>query len=198
MKLYLLRHGATPGNLKKQYIGSTNQPLAEEGIRQAMERSQSVPPVEKVWVSTMLRARQTAELFYPSAPKKYMDSLIEMDFGTCEQKTWEEINDPTIYDGWLAHDLTAAFPEGETLGALLERTTLALREIGEDVKRLGITSGSIVAHGGVLMALMDQHGIPKRDFFSWESANCGGFEVEFDADSLSLTYISQIGGGRIW
>ena len=31
MELLLLRHSITPGNLKRQYIGSTDQPLAPEG-----------------------------------------------------------------------------------------------------------------------------------------------------------------------
>ena len=32
MKVILIRHGKTPGNLLKQYIGRTDQSLAEEGI----------------------------------------------------------------------------------------------------------------------------------------------------------------------
>ena len=31
MELLLLRHSITPGNLKRQYIGATDQPLAPEG-----------------------------------------------------------------------------------------------------------------------------------------------------------------------
>ena len=32
MKVVMIRHGKTPGNLLKQYIGRTDQSLADEGI----------------------------------------------------------------------------------------------------------------------------------------------------------------------
>lgn len=198
MKLLLLRHGATPGNLKKQYIGSTDQPLAEMGVDQARERSLSLPQVEQVWVSTMLRARQTAEIMFPDAPKRWMDSLREMDFGFCEEKTWEEINDPSIYDGWLKNDPNAAFPGGETLGELLSRTEQALLDIARNCEEKSLSIGAIVAHGGILMALMSAHGVPPKDFFCWESSNCGGFEVEFDTKTLALHLVGIIGEARIW
>lgn len=182
----------------KQYIGSTDQPLAPLGIEQAMNRQKELPKVEQLWVSTMLRARQTAELFYPDTPKKFMDSLREMDFGDCEEKTWEEINDPSIYDGWLKNHPHAAFPGGETLQHLLERTSDALREISSDFESQQLSSGAIVAHGGIIMALMSQYGLPIRDFFEWECSNCGGFETEFDLKTLELHVIRQIGEERIW
>jgi alpha-ribazole phosphatase len=198
MKLFLLRHGATPGNLKKQYIGSTDQPLAPLGIEQAKARAKKLPPVERVWVSSMIRAKQTAELFYPDAPKQLMDGLREMDFGTGECKTWEEINDPSIYDGWMKGDPKAAFPNGETLGDFAQRTSDALREIAQQVKSESISTGALVAHGGVLMVLLSLFGTPARSYFQWESENCGGFEVEFNPDTLELHFVAQIGKGKIW
>lgn len=198
MKLLLLRHGATPGNLKKQYIGSTDQPLAPLGVEQAKERSKSLPPVEKIWVSSMLRARQTADLFYPNQEKKYMDFFREMDFGDCEEKTWEEINDPSIYDGWLKNHPDACFPGGESLQHLLYRVAAGLSEIAEDVMQEQISTGALIAHGGVFMALLFQYGVPEKSFFEWECANCGGFEVEFHPETLELKVLSQIGEGRIW
>lgn len=198
MKLFLLRHGATPGNLKKQYIGSTDQPLASIGVDQAISRSRTLPVVERLWVSSMIRARQTADLFYPSMEKTYMDTLREMDFGECEEKTWEEINDPSIYDGWLQKRPDAAFPGGETLEHLSLRTASALGQIRDEALRDGIHTGAIVAHGGVLMSLMSQFATPRRDFFEWECSNCGGFEVDFDPETLEMKLIAQIGEGRIW
>lgn len=199
MRLLLLRHGATPGNLKKQYIGATDQPLAPLGVEQAKARVKELPAVERVWASSMLRAVQTAELFYPGVPRQEMDGLREMDFGIGEEKTWEEINDPSIYDGWMAGSPEAHFPGGETLGKFAERTTAALREIASQVKAEKISTGAIVAHGGVLMVLMSLYGRPAREsYFHWESENCGGFDTEFDPDTLVLTVRAQIGKGKIW
>lgn len=198
IKLYLLRHGATPGNLKRQYIGATDQPLAPEGVAQARARAETLPPVERVWVSTMRRARETAELFYPDVPKTYLDGLREMDFGRCEEKTWEEINDPTIYDGWLAEDPNAAFPGGETLGAFTARLSEAMKEIARACQAERLSTCAVVAHGGVLMGLLSLYGLPKRSFFQWESENCGGFVGELDPEAMTITVLEQVGKGKIW
>lgn len=198
MKLLLLRHGATEGNLRKQYIGSTDQPLAPMGRRQALERAPELPPVERLWVSTMARARETAELFYPDVPRTFLDDLREMDFGSCEEKTWEEINDPAIYDGWLAGSPDAAFPGGETLGQLTERVSRALRQIAAEALAEGVTSGAVVAHGGILMAMLYCHGPAGHGFFDWQCENCGGFETELDTETLELRVLRQIGRGSIW
>jgi alpha-ribazole phosphatase len=198
MRLLLLRHGATPGNLKKQYIGSTDQPLAQEGIDQAIARAKSLPPVERVWCSSMLRAKQTADLFFPDAPKEYLDGLREMDFGTCEGKTWEEINDPSIYDDWLRGIPEACFPGGETLGAFMTRILASMKNIAQEAQQEQITTGALVAHGGVLMALMAACGRPKRDYFDWESENCGGFDTEFDPATGEITFLARIGKGKLW
>ena len=66
MELLLIRHSITPGNLKKQYIGSTDQPLAPEGEALARERAASMPPAEALWISPMLRCRQTAAILFPN------------------------------------------------------------------------------------------------------------------------------------
>ncbi|MCD7927606.1 MAG: histidine phosphatase family protein [Oscillospiraceae bacterium] len=199
MRLLLLRHGATPGNLKKQYIGSTDEPLASQGVEQAKERAKTLPPVEKIWVSPMHRARHTADLFYPDAPRVYLEGLREMGFGDCEGKTWEEINDPSIFDGWFVEDPQAGFPGGETLGDFVQRTTDALQLVAEQVQAEDISTGAVVAHGGVLMALMSQHGVPARsNYFDWQSTNCGGFDTDFDPETLTLTLRVQLGENNIW
>ena len=51
MELLLLRHSITPGNLKKQYVGITDQPLAPEGEALAREKQKDMPPVEALWIS---------------------------------------------------------------------------------------------------------------------------------------------------
>lgn len=65
MKVLLLRHGETPGNRRRAYIGSTDEPLSPQGREQA--QAVAVPPVERVYGSPMLRCRQTAEILFPGA-----------------------------------------------------------------------------------------------------------------------------------
>ena len=55
MEFVLIRHSLTPGNLEKQYVGSTDQPLAPEGEALARERRERMPEVDGIWVSPLKR-----------------------------------------------------------------------------------------------------------------------------------------------
>lgn len=193
MELYFLRHGATPGNLLGQYIGATDQPLAESGIAQAKSLAGYYPTPELLWVSPMGRARQTAELLFPGVPQRVMEGLRELDFGVWEEKTWEEVGDMTVYDRWLAEDPQAAFPGGETMEHFALRTTAALKQILQEAEAMGIQRGAVVAHGGVYMSLMHQYGAPgRKTFFDWMTKNCGGYRVAVQREPLRLDLLEEL------
>lgn len=62
-KIYFVRHGETDGNLGSFWQGP-DQPLNDEGRRQASLLARRIEnlKIDKVFVSSMLRARQTAEI----------------------------------------------------------------------------------------------------------------------------------------
>ena len=66
-KIHLIRHGLTQGNLEGKYIGSTDLPLCPQGMAQleGLLQEGEYPPVDRVYTSPLLRARQTAELLFP-------------------------------------------------------------------------------------------------------------------------------------
>lgn len=193
MELFLLRHGATPGNALGQYIGITDQPLSAEGAAQAASLRGHYPMPEALWVSPMLRARQTAELLFPGVEQRVVDTLYELDFGDWEEKTWAEVADEGVYDRWLSEDSRASFPGGECLEMLNLRTAAALRTIVEEAEGLGLRRGAVVAHGGVYMSIMFQFCRQKREnIFSWMSKNCGGFRVEVQREPLQLTLTEEL------
>lgn len=49
MRVVLIRHSKTAGNLKGRYIGTTDEPLCEEGIR--LLEGKNYPAAELVYVS---------------------------------------------------------------------------------------------------------------------------------------------------
>ena len=53
LKIYLIRHGQTPGNKLKRYIGTTDEQLSQEG-REFLEKL-SYPMPESLYVSPLLR-----------------------------------------------------------------------------------------------------------------------------------------------
>ena len=91
MELLMIRHSSTRGNLLRQYVGSQDHPLAPEGVALAERRRGEMPPIDGLWVSPMLRCRQTAEILFPGVEQRLVDALKECDFGTFEGKTWAEL-----------------------------------------------------------------------------------------------------------
>ena len=85
MKVYLLRHGLTEYNAQQRYQGTHDLPLSPEG--EAALVSPGFDP-EVVYVSPMLRARRTAEIWFPQARQVVIDDLREMNFGVIEGITY--------------------------------------------------------------------------------------------------------------
>ena len=68
IELLFIRHGATEGNLRRRYIGRTDEPLCEAGIAQVKALQKRGLSVDRLFVSPLLRTRQTAD--FPSKRPK--------------------------------------------------------------------------------------------------------------------------------
>ena len=102
IKIVLIRHGMTEGNLKKRYIGTTDEPLCKEGIMKIEEccRRDIYPDAERIFASSKKRCIETAELIYPGRTFQVMDNLSECDFGLFENKNYLELSGcPSIRSG---------------------------------------------------------------------------------------------------
>ena len=92
MLIYLLRHGLTEYNAQKRYQGQRDIPLSPEGLAQ-LRRADIDPKV--VYISTLQRTRQTAEVLFPDAELVPVDGLKEMCFGSFEGRNYIEMeHDP--------------------------------------------------------------------------------------------------------
>lgn len=98
MKIYLIRHGKTPGNQLQRYIGITDEPVLEED--QERLKTQNYPNAEKLFVSPLLRCRQTAACIYPRQEQQVIQNLRECDFGRFENKNWKEMTGDAEYQAW--------------------------------------------------------------------------------------------------
>ena len=72
MLIYLLRHGLTEYNAQKRYQGQRDIPLSPEGLAQ-LRRADIDPKI--VYISTLQRTRQTAEVLFPDAELVPVDGL---------------------------------------------------------------------------------------------------------------------------
>ena len=84
--IHLIRHGVTQGNLLGQYIGSTDLPLAQEGIDRlrSMAAGGGYPKAQAYYCSPLQRCRETLALLYPGAEPVIVEDFRECDFGAWE------------------------------------------------------------------------------------------------------------------
>lgn len=183
MKIWLIRHGKTQGNLRGAYIGKTDEPLCPQGMAQLRENFldglyPSGEEIQRIAVSPMLRCRQTAQLLFEGMPLQQVPDLRETDFGAFEGKTFSQLERHPAYQAWLDSGGTLAFPGGEARGEFCRRSVDAVRLVLEQWQREDIAQGAFVVHGGTIMAAMEAFEQSRLGFYDWQVKNGLGFCVQ--------------------
>ena len=177
MRLTIIRHGITSGNILNQHIGTTDIPLAAEGEELARKTSKFLGKYDAYYCSPMLRTRQTAALLFPGKTVTPFDGFQERDFGEYEGKTHTELAGDPFYAEWVQDQISAP-PGGESVDMLTKRCGTALERLLSDAEARHASNIVLVTHGNVIRALMSHYtslGIPFRD---WLTENCGGWVVD--------------------
>lgn len=184
MELILIRHLKTPGNEKRQYIGSTDEALSEQEVQNFVQKQkrENYPPVQQVIVSPMKRCIQTAELIYPKNQVTQEVLLKECDFGIFEGKTYEELKDKAEYQAWLDSGGTIAFPEGEEQKEFRLRCVKGMLCQVDRLCEENVESVAFVVHGGTIMAVLEQLAEDQKDFYHWQVENGGGYRMHVDEE----------------
>jgi alpha-ribazole phosphatase len=180
MELIWIRHLQTPGNEKRQYIGSTDEPLSEKTVEGFLKNPAEYSEVERVICSPMLRCIQTAELMFPGTERKTEPRLRECDFGQFEGKTYEELKSVPKYIAWLKSNGTIPFPGGEEQSVFRRRSVEGAIEQIEWLIEKKVQRAAFVVHGGTIMNIMEQYALPKKEFYEWHVGNGCGYLVELD------------------
>lgn len=173
MHIRLIRHGTTAGNAERRYIGVTDEPLCPEG-RAAAERHEKDPALDRVYVSPLLRARESAAILFPNAEQIPIRDLREMDFGVFEGRSADELENDPAFRAWVESYCRDACPGGESQEAFHARVLAAFTE----TVRAAHTDVTFLVHGGVIMSILSQLAEPHRDFYEWGAPNLGGFEAD--------------------
>ncbi len=154
MILYLIRHGESQYNAEGRIQGQTDIPLSEVGHRQSRAIATAFEGIklDAVICSPLQRAAQTAA---PLAEQQGLraeprDELMEIHAGIFAGLLWGEIEQkyPEYARPWHEQQPDFVIPGGESRRQLMERGTLALREIRE----LNLSHVAVVAHGGIMCA----------------------------------------------
>ena len=151
MKLTLIRHGLTEGNIRRLYYGAMDLPLLPDGIEalHALRDGGGYPEAEQYFTSGMTRTEQTFAALYGDRPHGTLPGMQEMRFGEFEGKTYADLKDDPAFRAWCEDAEHNVCPHGESVPQVLERSLRAIQPVldaGEDTV--------CVIHGGVTSGLM--------------------------------------------
>ena len=171
MRIEIIRHGETPWMAEKKYQGKSDIPLSEAGI--AKLRPASFIP-EKVYVSGMIRAAQTARAIFPGVKQIVIPGFAEMDFGDFEGRSADDMANDPAYREWVDGWCMGRCPGGESTDEFCDRVCRAFEALMDQLEQDGEENCVIVAHGGTAMAVMNRYADQKKSFHEWHlRSGCG-------------------------
>jgi alpha-ribazole phosphatase len=191
--LYIVRHGETDWNKAGRYQGQTDIDLNEEGRRQsaAVGRRMAAVPLDAVYASDLVRARETAQALAGGRPVAVDPRLREVHAGRCQGLLHTEIclQEPDFWAAAQKDPDNTPFPDGESAVQLQQRAMACLEAIAARHEGGRV---AVVTHGGVIKTIVAAVlGAPLaiRPRFSLE--NCSVTVVERGANGWRLKSLNE-------
>lgn len=157
MRIIFVRHGQAVGNARGELQGRRDHPLTQLGRAQAERTAEALsatPGVVALYVSSLTRARQTAEPIGRVLELGAFDvpDLMEADLGLVTGRTWEEASRENPdwaarisarQDGSVIEEL---WPGGELTSVFRGRCQAAALSIAESLSRSEDAVGNAISH----------------------------------------------------
>ena len=155
MRLLLIRHGETPGNVLGQLDTAHPGPgLTELGERQAeaLQRALVNEPISALYASTLLRTQVTARPLGRELglDVKVLDGIHEIEAGSLEKLTDHESHRRymgTVF-AWAAGDFDRRMPAGPDGHEFFERFDAAIAKVAAEASDAGAVA--LVSHGAAI------------------------------------------------
>ena len=196
VRIILARHGHVDWLAPERFRGRAELPLSDLGRRQAQAVARYIAATWKpdaVYTSPLGRCRETgAEIAAPFRLElRPVDGLADIDYGEWQGLTRDEAQErwPDETKLWFRTPHIAAIPGGETLAALLSRTSAALRDI---LWRHPDQTVVLVGHDSVnRVLLLFALEAPLSRYWHLRQEPCAVNELFFDSDSFIIGSINQ-------
>ena len=171
MGLILLRHTRPEGAAGLCY-GRTDLSLGPDFDHEAATIAARLPAVARIVSSPLSRCLRLAQAIARTRtlPVRVLPDLIEMDFGTWENRAWSVISRSEI-DAWSEDFLDARPHGGESVRQLAARTRKAL-----DQAAAGPRPTLVVTHAGIIKAAR----VATGEADAWQSETAFGRWVTVD------------------
>lgn len=169
--LTLIRHLPTAGNVKRSYIGWTDEPVIACDLK-------SLPWNPKtVYGSDLKRCRQSAALYFPKANYDSDPRLRESYFGDWEGKTYDMLKENDTYRAWIDDPFHFQPPNGESLEEVRTRVLQAISDLPA-----GEEPYFVVTHGGPIRILLTEYAPEKSDFWSWTIPHQSVWQLKWESE----------------
>lgn len=175
MRIILIRHGQSTGDVEDRYGGAYDDELSPQGERQAQELAEEMAGlgIETLFASPLKRALQTAQAIRNrvACPLHVMDGLRERDrYGLLSGMTKVQAKRDYPDLAERAKDLFATLPSAESYEAAAQR----MSETYADVLAQTRNCSAVLWHGGGMRVLFRdilEQGEPE------EVGDCGWVEL---------------------
>jgi ribonuclease H / adenosylcobalamin/alpha-ribazole phosphatase len=158
-RLFLVRHGETAQNIQMRYLGTCDEPLTDNGMRQAQLVADALSriPISLVVSSPLRRAADTAARIQEAcgADLKLDPRLAEGSFGNWEGRTRDEVlklggNDAALLARWES-DPSFSPPGGESILMIQKRIVSLVEDLTAEHPAESVV---LVSHVGPIKALL--------------------------------------------
>lgn len=157
MKLYLVRHGQSEGNVRDLWYGRNDLPLTDLGRQQAFQVGEKLKniPLAAAYISPLQRAAETARIALlgrEDIPRVMMPDLMEQDMGDLETLSVADIRAQNpeylaqLLSNWVHTPPIGGEPFDTGVAPRVARALDAIIAKGEDC--------AIFAHNGPLCFAM--------------------------------------------
>ncbi len=193
--LRLIRHGKTEGNIRHIYMGTTDLPLCDAGVREIQELYSDGAPLRRavervtegmeftVFSSPLTRCRQTEEIVFPGIRPVLVEELREMDFGIFEGKSYDELKDMEEYRQFVESEGVINPPGAESRSDVQKRVLAGLKKCRSLLAERGQKRGVVFLHGGTTMSLFSY--MNGGGFYDYLIGNGEGYTISVNSDPSS-------------
>lgn len=161
MKILLIRHGETTGDLEDRYGGFYDDHLTERGRQQLTETAEKLKGVEVdiIFSSSLVRAQESAEIVNTvlNTHIEIQDGLRERNYGILGGLTKTEAKNLYPEAVELHKDYTNTDQDGESWNDFNFRVIQTFESI---VRQQQLQTIVILGHGGSIKAILRHQNLP--------------------------------------